>query len=647
MQEQSSNKRHNIDSGRRKNGIFRIGKLLLTNRAYRCVILSFTFGLLVAILDSLLDTLIFYKGRSFWSLLILDVPPHELYMRFIIILSFTIFGVLLAIIYAKQGRTQRLSDLLNKAIENSPSGVVITEYPGTGAEDHPVLYANPAFERISGYTLAEVKGRDMRFLRNNDNDQPALDELRAALRNCRPCQVTLRDYRKDGSLFWNELAVLPVTDEEGTVTNFIGLIRDITERIQYQKDLRESQTRFKNTFQQAYQFSVLIDLDGCVMEANDLCYRVTGLTKDQVIGVPFHELPWWKFDSRTQDETLHDVQMAAAGHIANREIAFFNAQKEERIADRTISPVYDEKGNVIFLLAQGLDITVRKQAQRALLASEERFRLMFETSRLGMALCEMDGTLLEANSAYLTIIGCTFEEMLKLSYWDITPPEYGPQEAQQLRSMEETGKYGPYEKEYIHKTGRRVPVVLSGMKIKGSDGIPRIWSIVEDITDRKRAEEEREKLLNDLAQKNEELESIIYVSSHDLRSPLINITGYSAEFQRACTRAAELAHDPRVPADITDRLSAILLTEVRDALRYIGSSAKTMDSLLAGLLRLSRMGQAAMDIRPLDMDELIAEVVKSMQFKISDSGVQLTVDTLPACLGDRPPDRAGLHKPAG
>lgn len=137
------------------------------------------------------------------------------------------------------------------------------------------------------------------------------------------------------------------------------------------------------------------------------------------------------------------------------------------------------------------DITERKKAEEALRESEEKLRLMFETSPIGMAMCEMDGRLVEMNQAYLNAIGYTREEALKLTYWDLTPKEeYSEDEAKQLRLMEETGKYGPYEKEYVRKTGERVPVLLNGMIVVGADGVKRIWSLVEDITERKKTEEE-------------------------------------------------------------------------------------------------------------------------------------------------------------
>lgn len=121
-------------------------------------------------------------------------------------------------------------------------------------------------------------------------------------------------------------------------------------------------------------------------------------------------------------------------------------------------------------------------------ASEVYNRALFESSVIGMALCRMDGALVDVNQAYAGIIGRTVEETLKLTYWDITPEKYAAQEQAQLESIEKTGSYGPYEKEYIHKDGRPVPVRLQGRIIE-QRGEKFIWSSVEDITERKRAEE--------------------------------------------------------------------------------------------------------------------------------------------------------------
>lgn len=110
-------------------------------------------------------------------------------------------------------------------------------------------------------------------------------------------------------------------------------------------------------------------------------------------------------------------------------------------------------------------------------------------SPLGIAQNAMDGRFIETNKAFLDIVGYSLDELNTMSYWKLTPPEYQLQEQLQLRTLAETGKYGPYEKEYIHRDGHRVPVRLNGVLITDSDGKQYIWSIVDDITQRKQSEQ--------------------------------------------------------------------------------------------------------------------------------------------------------------
>ncbi len=135
------------------------------------------------------------------------------------------------------------------------------------------------------------------------------------------------------------------------------------------------------------------------------------------------------------------------------------------------------------------DITERKISEHKLRDSEEKFRVMFVTSPLGMVLSELDGAFVDANQAFLNIIGYRAMETENLSLWQITPSDFFQQEQDQFDKLEQTGKFGPYEKEYFHKSGSRVPVLVNGMIVKGPEGRRQIWTFVEDITDRKETEQ--------------------------------------------------------------------------------------------------------------------------------------------------------------
>jgi diguanylate cyclase (GGDEF)-like protein/PAS domain S-box-containing protein len=129
--------------------------------------------------------------------------------------------------------------LQSRALDASVNAILITRRIG---RDDVIAYANPAFAKISGYDLAEVMGKDCRFLQGGDREQEGLYALRDALRSEREVTVVLRNYRKDGSLFWNQLHVAPVLDAHGVRTHWVGVINDITAAMRYQQELEHQST---------------------------------------------------------------------------------------------------------------------------------------------------------------------------------------------------------------------------------------------------------------------------------------------------------------------------------------------------------------------------------------------------------------------
>ncbi|RKQ60805.1 PAS domain S-box-containing protein/diguanylate cyclase (GGDEF)-like protein [Vogesella indigofera] len=137
----------------------------------------------------------------------------------------------------------------------------------------------------------------------------------------------------------------------------------------------------------------------------------------------------------------------------------------------------------------------RMQMEASLRASEEKLRGLYELSPLGIALTDSHGRFIEFNEAFRAICGYSEAELKALDYWELTPKRYQADEARQLAMLEQTGRYGPYEKEYRRKDGSLVTLELNGMTILGADGQHYIWSLVEDITERKRNQQQMEYLL--------------------------------------------------------------------------------------------------------------------------------------------------------
>ena len=137
-------------------------------------------------------------------------------------------------------QTEEQLRLSEKAIAASSNGIVLAD---ARLEDHPIIFVNPAFEKITGYSTPEIFGKNLRFLQGSDRDQPELERLRTALKNQESCAVILRNYRKDGTLFWNELNLSPIYDERGNLTHYLGIQNDVTESKLAQERLRQQLQR--------------------------------------------------------------------------------------------------------------------------------------------------------------------------------------------------------------------------------------------------------------------------------------------------------------------------------------------------------------------------------------------------------------------
>jgi len=154
---------------------------------------------------------------------------------------------------------QRSIDLQKEAMDSASNGIVITD---ALLPDNPIIYVNRAFENITGYPRAEALNRNCRFLQNRDREQVGVREIRNAIRAGKSCQVEVRNYKKDGTLFWNEVSINPIKNEAGIVTHFIGIQNDITNRVKTEEEVNHLVRIFNESLNEIF-----------VIEADSLKFR--------------------------------------------------------------------------------------------------------------------------------------------------------------------------------------------------------------------------------------------------------------------------------------------------------------------------------------------------------------------------------------
>ena len=224
--------------------------------------------------------------------------------------------------------------------------------------------------------------------------------------------------------------------------------------------------------------------------------------------------------------------------------------------------------------------------------AENKFKMLFELSPIGMAMVDHEtGDFLEVNASVLEATQYTKEEFLNLTYWDVTPREYEEQEMQQIKDLNETGHFGPYEKEYIRKDGTRYPLSIRGASFTDTSGKKVVWGIIEDITEQMLAVEVIKQKNKELTKLNFEKDKFFSIISHDLRAPF---NGFLA--------LTEL---------LSSGISQMSSEEIQECAVGMNTSAKSLYGLLENLLQWARLKEGHMPFIPrmINVYQLTQEVI--------------------------------------
>lgn len=256
--------------------------------------------------------------------------------------------------------------LRDRAIAASSNGIIIADVTMANS---PIIYANPGLEQITGYSVAEVIGQNSSFLHDADLNQPGITEIHDAITQGKSCTVVLRNYRKDGTLFWNEISISPVYDVHGRFTHYIGIQSDITERKQAEVALLISQERLQYLLSSSpgVIYSCKIYGDHSITFMSENVVSMLGYEVEE-----FMENPnFWASHVHPQD--LHQVFAATAKLIEqgqhSQEYRFLHKDGTYRWMYDQVKLVQDDAGNPLEIVGYWLDITERKQLEEELKAA--------------------------------------------------------------------------------------------------------------------------------------------------------------------------------------------------------------------------------------------------------------------------------------
>lgn len=171
--------------------------------------------------------------------------------------------------------------------------------------------------------------------------------------------------------------------------------------------------------------------------------------------------------------------------------------------------------------------------------------------------------------------------------------------------------------------------------VKGKVDVNILIRSIHYAVERKKVEEERERLSIQLKEKNKELEQIVYITSHDLRSPLVNIQGFAKELENSINEISSIIENEEIPSTMREKLKPIIEEDFPEAMIFIKAGINKIDNLLLSLLRLSRLGRAALTIEHLDMNKLMVDVAKAFEFQVKEANVTLEISKLPSSMGDK------------
>jgi PAS domain S-box-containing protein len=484
-----------------------------------------------------------------------------------------------------------------------------------------IVTANRAAERILGIPAAQLMGKpgftSLLSVIGEDGRPLGQDD--------RPTRITVRTGKPqtgrvigirhaDGSITWLSVntAFLRRMDEPEHY-GLVSSVSDITAQHDAEARLKESEARFRRTFELAGSGMAHIGMDRRFIRVNRRLCEILGYEERELLGLTGRQI------SHPDDLDVINEQRP---RLYAGEIDAVRVEKRYLRKDGSVVWVHfsmtverDAQGEPLYEIGVYEDITAQLDAQLRLRESEARYRQTFELAASGI--CHVkDGRFIRVNRRLCEILGYPEEQLLGRHVKEISHPEdRDVTDAERARIRNREIDSARFEKRYIRADGAVVWCRIAIALVRDVYGVPQYEvAIFEDITDRKRAEAALNEAHEELKRSNAELEQFAYVASHDLQEPLRMVASYTQLLARR--------HEERLDGD------------AREFMAYIVDGASRMKQLIEDLLAYSRVGTKGIDVKHVPAEAALRRALFNLRSAIEEAGAVISHDPMPTLPAD-------------
>jgi len=484
-----------------------------------------------------------------------------------------------------------------------------------------IVSANRAAERILGLAQAELIGKP-----GFTSMLPCIDEDGAPLASeARPTRITIRTgtpqtgrvigiKRPDGAVTWLSVntAFLRRADE-ADYYGLVSTVSDITAQHDAERRLKESEQRFRRTFELAGSGMAHIGMDRRFTRVNRRLCEILGYSEEELLQLTGRQI------SHPEDLDIINEQRPRLykGEIDRIELEKRYLRKDGSVVwvHFTMTVERDAKGAPLYEIAVYEDITQQLETQLRLRESEARFRQTFELAASGIGHVR-DGRFVRVNRSLCEIFGYAEGELLGRHVKELSHPEDRDiSDAPRERIRRGEAESARFEKRYLRADGAVIWCEVAVALVRDVYGVPQYEvAIFDEVTDRKKAEARLREAHEELKRSNAELEQFAYVASHDLQEPLRMVASYAQLLGR--------------------RYEAKLDGDAREFMAYIVDGASRMKQLIEDLLAYSRVGTKGAEFKRVNAEDALKRALFNLRVAIQEAGAVVTNDPLPTLSGD-------------